>query len=288
MSRTLDEIYETIIREKTNMAILRRELTNEDGTTSLSTKQDLLNNLTTDNHVAIWKLWVYVISCALWLHESIWDVFKVDVSSIIEKGFVATTKWIIKKALAFQYGDNLSLDNINYTINYETIDVSKQIIASANASEGGGRVFLKIRRKDTDILSNDEMNSFSSYINNIKVAGQRIAILNYPADELKLYYTIYYKGEYPISTIKAAVENTIQQYIENIEFDSILNVTKLTDSIQTIEGIDGVEFNSTLSGGRAYNAPVWVNIYNYYNSAAGWNKIAIGYPLEDTITYISK
>lgn len=288
MARTINEIYQSIIVEKNSMPTLRNKLTNEDGSTSLSNEQDLLNDLTTDNKVAIWKLWAYMTAVMMWIHEGLWDVFKADVTTIIDSAFVATSKWLIKRALEFQFGDSLVMDTENYTFSYPTIDTTKQIIVNANVYEGGGRVYLKVRRKDTDLLTSEELTSFSAYINKIKVAGQRIAILNYPADQLKLYFTIYYDGVYPLSTVQSNVEATISNYIENIEFDSILNITTLIDSIQQIEGVKGVEYDNINSAGKADNTGAWITIKNYYNTSAGWNRIADGYSLADTINYVIK
>jgi len=286
--RTINEIYESIIVEKNNMETLRNKLTNEDGSTTLSDEQDLLDSLSSSSKVAIWKLWAYLTAVVIYVHEGLWYQFKKDVTSIIDTSFVGTRKWLINEAKKFQYGDDLTLDTDYYNLYYTVKDENKQIIGSANATESGGNVQLKVRRKDTDILSGPEMTSFVNYINNIKIAGQRVSILNYPGDELKLYFTIYYQGMYNSTIIQSNVEDVIYEYIQNIEFDSTINITKLVDNIQNIDGVEGVDFDATQSGGLPNTYTTWIPITNYYNSVAGWNTISPSYPLTSTITYIAR
>jgi len=284
--RTINEIYQSIIDEKMNMPTLKNKLLNEDGTSTLSNEQDLLTSLTSDSKVAIWKLWAYITAVVIWIHESLWYQFKADVNEVISTQFVGTAKWLIEQAKLFQYGDDVIVETPYYHPEYAVVDTSKQIIANANVNEAGGQVYLKVRRKDTDILSSDEFTSFNGYLNKIKVAGQRINILNFDGDELQLYYTIYYNPIYILNNIKNNVIDTISTYIENVEFDANINITDLTDLIQKVEGVKGVQFDN--ASALPFASTIWTPFTNYYESLAGWNKISTSYPLDSTLTFIQK
>jgi len=282
--RTINDIYKEILSEKDNMPTLKDKLYTEGLT--IDNEQTLLNDLTSTRKVAIYRLWAYIVAVAIWVHESLWELFRKDITNLISTKFLGTGGWLVEKAKEFQYGDDIIIDPVYFHPKYEVVDESKRIIASASITEGGGEVYLKVRRKDTDILLNSEYESFESYLNKIKIAGQRINILNFDGDELRLYFTIYYDPIYPLDTLKNEVFDKINYYIENIDFDSNINITTMIDRIQEVKGIKGVQYDNGLALSEGNNT--WIQFENYYMSKAGWNKIHSAYPLTDTITFIPK
>jgi len=284
--RTINEIYTQIMVEKNLMPTLRNKLLKPDGTTGIDDEQTLLDDLKTSSKVAIYRLWAYITAVIIWFHEAEWYQFKETVEDITSKQYVATAKWLIDKTLEFQDGDDVVIEAPYYYPHYQAVDESKQIISNANIIETAGQIFLKIRRKDTDILSVGETTRLNAYLNKIKVAGQRINVINLNADILKLYYTIYYNALYNINDVKTNVENVITDFIKNVEFDAQLDISALTDSIQTVEGVVAVEYNEGY--GRSYGSSTWQQINNYYSSTAGWNIIDTATPLSSTLTYIAK
>jgi len=286
MARTIDAIFQEIITEKINQATLKDKLLNEDGTSSLSTEQDLLDSLKTTSKVAIWKLWAYITSVVIWAHENLWDLFKVEIETIKESAFVASLLWWTEKCKVWQFGYSLTIDSDDYSVGYDTIDDTVQYIEHAAAIESGGKVILKVRRETSDILSAEELESFESYVFQLKFAGTRVIIWNFESDKLKLYYDVYYDPIVGLTTIQANVETIIDDYLDNIEFNSEVDITQLTDNIQTVEGVKAITFTS--GEGRADYASTFTNIDNYYSSIAGYCSIDPLSPLSTTLNYIAK
>lgn len=285
MARTISQIYDSMILEKTYMPTLKSNLLNEDGSSSISTSQDLLDNLTTTSRTAVWKLIFYTLSVIIHFQEELWDLFKTEIELIKSSAFVGTSLWWEDKILAFQYGDALEVNPLNYSINYPVIDTSKQIINHCAADEINGIIRLKVRRVSTDLLSVDELAALNSYISQIKFAGTRCNVYNLLADDLKLYYTIYYDPIVSITTLQPLVESAINDYIENIPFNGELDINQLNVNIKAITGIKAVIFES---GEGKNGAASYIAFDNYYSSNAGYAQIASAFPLSSTITYIKK
>lgn len=70
MARSIEDIYNSIIAEKQTMGTLT-------GATPVNdTYQSILADLTSASRVADWRLWCYIMSIGLWLHEALWDSIK--------------------------------------------------------------------------------------------------------------------------------------------------------------------------------------------------------------------
>jgi len=283
--RSIDDIYQEIILEKINMPTLSTKLLNEDGTSNLSTEQDLLNSLKTNSKVSIWKLYAYITAVVIWSHEKLWDLFKTEIEDIKASAFVSSLEWWVEKAKEWQFGYDLVIDPNNYSVKYDTIDESVQYIEHSAAIELDGTVILKIRRKDTDLLSIGELSSFESYVTKLKNAGTRVTIWNFSSDKLKLNYEVYYDPIVGLSNVKSDTEDAINDYISNIPFNSDLNITDLTDSIQLVNGIKGVRY---INGEGRADYGSFTLIENYYSAIAGYCSIDSSFPLDSTITYIAR
>jgi len=285
MARTIDTIYQEIIVEKTNQPTLKYKLLNEDGTSTLSTEQDLLTRLTSNSKVAIWKLWAYTTAVVIWTQEKLWDLFKVEVETIKANSFVGSLTWWESKAKEFQYGDTLVVDPITYAISYATLDIVKQIIEHSACIEFGGKVYLKVRRLDIDILSVPELEAFKSYVNSIKFAGTQVVIYNLNADDLKLNYEVFYNPIIDEAIVKAQIESAVNNYISNIPFNGELDINALNVLMKSVNGVKAVRF---ISGYAKNGANAYTQFDNYYTSVAGYCNVDVAYPLSTTITYTKK
>jgi len=285
MARSIDTIYQSIISEKINQPTLNTKLLNEDGSTTLNTEQQLLTSLSTTSKVSIWKLVFYTISVCIFTLESLWDLFKTEIEAIKSTSEPGTLRWWVDKIKKFQYEDVLIIDPDTFATGYALIDVNKQIIKNCAAVENDRLLTIKIRGKSSDILTVPQFDALQSYINATKFAGTKILTYNLLPDDLILNYTVYYDPIVNIDTVKSNVETAINDYISNVEFNSELNLTILTDRIQAVNGVKGV--NKISAYGRSLSAP-FVLFDNYYNSVAGYNIIDPSTPLSSSITYIEK
>ena len=275
--RTIDEIFQEALQEKQTFGSLDGLI--DGGITSENTLIPLLTNGTAPN----WVLFYHSIAVLLNLTDISIQTGINDITALFDNQKVPTLPWYINLAKQFQYGDSVIIDPVTYQLSYSLIDTSKQIIGSVTTTQIANRVYLKIRRKDTDILSTDELNSFTAYINKAKAAGDQVIIQNYSGDLLTLNIDIIYDPIYSLATIKSNVESAINNYIENLEFDSKFISNKLVDILQDIDGVIDPRFNESYG----LNSLGVLEPFRFeYTTTSGWAVINEDYPLSDTINYI--
>jgi len=275
--RTLNEIYLAIVTEKQTFSSLSGL------TTDITSQQELLTELNSNSKVSIYNLWMYITAVSIWTLEKIMGLFITEVDEIVSSAIIGTSAWYVQKVKQFQYNSGtLIINPTTYAVEYDIEDTTAQIIEHAATIESGGNLILKVRRLASDILSTPELNAFKSYINKVKFAGTRIIVWNYDADLLKLYFEIKYDPIIPLSTITTNVETVINDYLDNIEFNSTVNINSLIDNLQAIEGVLDPQFNE---GYGKFDIAAYVAFSHTYDSTAGWCKIDPLYPLSSTITY---
>lgn len=92
---------------------------------------------------------------------------------------VASVPWYYKMAKAFQYGDQLVLNETTQQYGYAIIDESKQVVKYAAVRDRGTSVQILVSGDKNGMpvaLSNDVLTVFKQYMNRVKVAGVILGI----------------------------------------------------------------------------------------------------------------
>lgn len=274
--RTIDQIFQELLLEKQTLTSLNGLV---DG--GITDENSLISALNTSK-VAEWILQLYNMAVQIHLTEIRTNSAIEDIDTIFEQKRVATDKWYIEESLKFQYGDSLTIDPATYQVEYEVIDETKQIIASVTVLDVANKLFLKVRRKNTNILSALEKTAYETFLQNLKIAGTQIVVQNFPGDELTLTLEIIYDGTLDLATITSNVESTINEYIVNLQFDSKFITSEMIDNLQALDGVIDPRFND---GVALDSLAVSTNFTHEYTTNAGWAKINAATPLSTTITY---
>jgi hypothetical protein len=195
-----------------------------------------------------------MVAHAVYYQEQLYDLFKSEVSDLIENQRVGQLPWIIAKIKEFQYGDAIEWNGSEYA--YPVIDETKQIITQAAASAASNVVTIKVAKGDIgsiEELDTDEKTALQYYLvgqsiqfgeEGILPAGMKMNLISEAADDLKLAYTIIYNpqllnsnGELLSDTSVKPVETAITNYIQQLPFNSKFRVSALTDAIQAATGV---------------------------------------------------
>lgn len=286
MARSIAEIYNEMITEKESSAALDALLPADE------TYENLLANLTSASKVAAWRLLFFIVAVSIWIHETLFDNFRDEIEARAAELYVGVPLWYRDQCYKFQYGDELVWDGLKY--GYAEIDEEALIIERAAVIEVGSQVRIKVAKLEADLpapLTTDELEAFELYMNSIKVAGTNIAVISRDADLLKVAYTVYYDplvmnsdGELISDDTIKPVEIAINNYIQELPFDGVLNLTKLTDQVQAAEGV----IDPLLTTAEAkYGLLEYEAIAREYNADAGHMKIDPLFPLSTQITYIA-
>jgi hypothetical protein len=249
MAQTLEEIQNEMLAAKEAEPAL-------DGFTSTST-------------TAIWLLWIYQFSRAVLSIQKRFDLFIVQVRTIIFNLKPGTPRWYVNKAKEFQYGFNLVpeqdyYDNTGVAANVVT---ASKIIAHASFTEEPS-IRMKVAKKVGDNLaklSPTELQAFIAYVRRYKYAGVDLrdvdTVNNLPAtitsteaDNLKLSLRIKYNalvlnsaGARLDGADASPVVTAIKNYLQNLDFNGVFSKQKLVDNIQKVEGVNDLNVDSVQS-----------------------------------------
>jgi len=125
----------------------------------------------------------------------------------------------------------------------------------------------------------------------VKLAGTDLTIISNPSDTLKIRYDIVYDplvltetGELINTPGTYPVHDVINEFIGNLPFNGVLNLTQLTDAIQQVEGV----VDPTLvSAWAKFGSLPYSLINKNYQADAGHMVIDPANPLTSTINYIN-
>jgi hypothetical protein len=238
MGRKISDIYDQIAAEKASMSQLDVYLVDEDNPAStLDNTQTLLNDLSTPSKVGVWRLLLWVVAFGIWVHETVWDDFLAVVIQMIESAEPSTDRWYQKETLRFQYGYDLTWNGNKYV--YTSIDASAKIIEKCAIQDNGGIVRVKVKKNTPDgILSVPEATAVNAYLEQIKVPGTNILLVNFAADEIRHQIDVYYNPQIPIPILQPACISAIEGYYNNLDFDGRLVKVKLIDALQKVNGVE--------------------------------------------------
>ena len=213
-------------------------------------QEPVLESLNSTSKVAIWRLWVYIISVAIWSLEKLFDLHRTDIDKRLTELKPHTARWYRSKALAFQYGFGLSLDSDKYNNQWfteEQIEASKIIKYSAVVeSKNEGRLIIKIAGEQGEQLqpiTERQKQAFEEYLQEIKDAGVRLSVVNYQPDILHLQMKIVYdplvldSNGQSITKATKPVEMAIKDYLKRLPFNGELVLAHLIDVLQQAEGV---------------------------------------------------
>ncbi len=277
MARTLENIY----TEAKNCRNQYLELTEVENTSKMS----------------ILDAFTWVTSTCIWAFENIIDVFKVDLAKELQYRINGTPSYFANALLKYQSGDILTMNDEGTMFSYANIDPSKRIITKVAYNEEVEEGFhdksmrFKIATTLPDgslaQIDNAEMIGIRSYLNQLLFAGQQAKVVSRIGDVLVPRIIVYYDGDIAPDELYKDIEDAIQTYLANIDFNGVFYVQKVIDAIQGVKHVKDVSALSNNNSLGIYvasydddNNLIYPNgedspltrIERYYISSAGYFK----------------
>lgn len=285
--RSIDDIKTLMLESKGRVIELYNSITG-----SVLTDPQL-TQLTSTSAASVWRLWVFITSVCIWVHEYLWGLFRQEVDEVAANAVPNTARWLRAQLYKFQYGYDLLFDN--YTPYYATQDPDAQIVAQAAVVETTtGLVLVKVAKRASggllQPLTSLEVQAVEQYIDDIKPAGTITQVLSLNADKVKIMAEVYYDPLFVQSVVKANTEAAVINYLQNLAFNGKLHISKLQDAIQSVSGVTDVNL-SYVGAQVGVNPYVQISGAVYpatptYQSVAGYCEIDPAFPLASTIAYI--
>jgi len=229
MSRTIKDIYDEAVKER-NKRLELAEFSND-------SKLSVMNGIT----------WAF--AAVIYSFETLLDVFTLDISTAINSRMNGTPLFYVNALLQYQKGDELTVREDGLAFGYNEIDETKRIISQVSYSESSNdvnldnKLILKVAQGEKGHLSpvsGDDLVLITSYLNKIKFAGTRIEVTSSEGDILIPRLSVYYDGVVRETEIYDLIEEKLNDYMMNIDFDSSIYVSKIIEAIKKAEHVTDV------------------------------------------------
>ena len=239
MSRTLTEIY--------NEAVDTRN------------KYLELTELTNDSKMSIINAFTWVTSAAIYSFETLLDVFMTDISTIFNSRINGTPAYYANAMLKWQFGDELVINDEGTSFSYAQEDTTKRIISHVSYQEVYSEAYkddvliLKVATGEADSLSrltDEQLIAARAYLNQIKFAGVKCNVISRKGDVLVPRVTVYYDGAVSKEELYDAIDKSLIQFVNDMQFDSLLYAQKVIDAIQKTEHVTDVWINPEASASQ--------------------------------------
>lgn len=239
MSRTLTEIY--------NEAVDTRN------------KYLELTELTNDSKMSIINAFTWVTSTVIYSFETLLDVFMTDISTIFNSRINGTPAYYANAMLKWQFGDELVINDEGTSFSFAQEDTTKRIISHVSYQEVYSEEYkddvliLKVATGEADSLSrltDEQLIAARAYLNQIKFAGVKCNVISRKGDVLVPRVTVYYDGAVSKEELYDAIDQSLIQFVNDMQFDSLLYAQKVIDAIQKTEHVTDVWINPEASASQ--------------------------------------
>jgi hypothetical protein len=233
MSRTIKDIYNESIRERNR----RLEL----------------SEFSSDSKLSIMNGIAWITASMIFTFEAILDVFAIDIAETLGSRINGTPRYYANALLNYQKGDRLIVREDGLAFGYASDDPAKKIITQVSYSESSddqnldNKLLLKVATGEKGKLSEispEDLALITAYINQIKFAGTRIEVISRKGDVLIPRVSVYHDGAAPESELYDAIEEKLNEYVMNIDFDAGVYVSKVLDAIRSVEHVTDVHIDS--------------------------------------------
>lgn len=232
MSRTIKEIYNEAIAERNR----RLELT----------------EFASDSKMSVMNGSLWVVAAVIYSFESLLDVFAVDISEAINGRINGTPAYYANSLLQYQQGDELTVREDGLAFGYANIDETKRIVTQVSYMEStddqnlDSKLILKVATGAKGSLSAippKELAPINAYINKLKFAGTRVEVISTKGDVLIPRLTVFHDGAIPESEVYDSIEEQLNAYMMDIDFDAAVYVSRLTDAIRRAKHVTDVHID---------------------------------------------
>ncbi len=218
------------------------------------------------SRVSIESLFFYIVACATWVLEQLFDRHRTDIENRIDTIMPHRPKWYRDKTLDFMKDKTLLPD----TDRYDTADMDEKEIAAARvvkfaaATENSDTSLLTIKvagesdgaRQPLDTATETQL---AAYIAEIKDAGVRIDLVNRTGDIFHCEADIYYDPMLLPEEVENNCREAIRKYVENLPFNGEYTHMALVDELQKVEGTRIVELISASAEGSDDSVPIVID-----------------------------
>jgi hypothetical protein len=212
----------------------------------LTTSEQTLSSATSESKVSTWRVFIWIIAFAIWLHEKIVAANAANSRPQNLPNFIATV-------LNFHDGLPLVWKDGQFQYNLTGVpnpDSLKIINRCAVLESIDGELVVKVAHDNAGALepiTAPQLSRLGFYLNQMKVPGVNIRLINETADLLKITLNVYIDPQMideisgqRLGTTETVfpVKDAINEYLNRLEFNGAFVGNFLEELIQSKEGIN--------------------------------------------------
>lgn len=229
---TVKDIYDLIIKER-NKNLELKEISND-------SKLSIMNGI------------CYIVAVVIFSFKSILDVFAIDISTTLNNRINGTPVFYVNALFQYQKGDTLIVRDDGMAFGYASVDETKRIITQVSYEESedenslDNKLVMKVatgEKGKLSAISQEDLVLIRSYISKIKFAGPRVEVNSFGGDVLIPKVTVFYDGAVRESEVYDAIEEKLNEYIMNIEFDASIYVSTIIEKIKSVAHVTDVHID---------------------------------------------
>lgn len=218
------------------------------------------------SRVSIENLFFYIVACATWVLEQLFDRHRTDIENRIDTIMPHRPKWYRDKTLAFMQNRLLLPDTDRYDtagMDENEIEAARVVkFAAAMENTDSSLLTIKVAGEKEGVrqpLDADTEKQLAAYIAEIKDAGVRINLVNRSADIFHCKVDIYYDPILLSEEVENRCREAIRNYVENLPFNGEYTHMALVDELQKVEGTRIVELISASAEGSDDSVPIVID-----------------------------
>lgn len=216
-----------------------------------------LQQLNSTSKVSVWRNLLEAVAFAIFNFQEAANLHMKEIDDKIANQKVPNENWYRNEALRFQYGFELLPESNLFSPTFEDngviVEATPEQVEDSKiikyvAVNVNDKISMKIAGENTDeVLSDEKALAFKKYIERIKAAGDKIVIVNYLPDILKLDFIIcvdpliLLPNGMSVITGKFPVQDTVKRFLLNLPFNGEFSVQSFREAIKATEGVEDLQ-----------------------------------------------
>lgn len=226
--------------------------------------------------VSLEAIWTFIVASAIYLLELIIDSKQAEIDTKINSKQAFSIPWYQQNALAFQLGDELTLNPETYQYRYPEQNEDKKIVKHASVRtrtiDGVSKLQVYIAKENKEALSSAELDAFADYYSQTGAPGTHFDFISLAPDSLTINLAITYNpqllsasGEL-LSNATSPVNEAIEGYLNSLRYTGKFSRTKLIDSVQKAPGVLDALLGDVLMNGEAANVQLFESPSGFFTA----------------------
>ena len=179
---------------------------------------------------------IYVVAVGQYTLEWMFDEFKSDVEKRIAAALPGSVSWLWNRALEYQDDTDANAYYAEHGA-YFLDNPDARIIKYAAVVEKYNGVLVKVNGEGYAPIDDDQLASFTAYMNCLKFAGMRLQVSSIQSDDMDITVNVWTDPLVMPEADEEQIGAAVTGYLDGIRYGGTFNKTLLLDAVRRVQGI---------------------------------------------------